>query len=80
MANKIIANKIIANKRNIAALFSLVCAWQLDLEAHEAFLLEESPAVSQNETYRPTADHSADVWEKVLKALQPLENRGAENA
>lgn len=74
------ANKIIANKRNIAALFSLVCAWQLDLEAHEAFLLEDSPAVVQNETYNSPADHSADVWENVLKALQPPENRGAENA
>lgn len=74
------ANKIMVNKRNIAALFSLVCAWQLDLEAHEAFLLEDSPAIAQNEAYHTAADHSADVWENVLKALQPPENRGAENA
>lgn len=68
------------NKRNIASLLSLVCAWQLDLEANEAFLLDEFPQSSQNDLAQPTAEHSTDAWEAILNELHSKKQRGSEEA
>jgi hypothetical protein len=68
------------NKRNVISLLSLVCAWQLDLEAAEAFFVEEAHTTTETNQQMPIAEHSTDAWDAILKELYNKKNKSGETA
>jgi hypothetical protein len=68
------------NKRNVISLLSLVCAWQLDLEAAEAFFIEEAHNPTETNQQILVAEHSTDAWEAILQELHSKKNKSSETA